>query len=192
VREAASQVSRLARWLAAIATMGCGSPTRADPLPNEPHDATTIEAAPALLASAPGSVSAGREIPLVLRSDPPAASSASASAGTAQAPPCSAKAKAALPLGEQTQVDNRLVYAVAASPIEICVQRAIYPLMRGDKGHRGHQLWATVVVRTTGDEATFDLGAGKFALFHGYRVDLGLVMPRFSDECDVWVKVRKE
>ena len=65
--------------------------------------------------------------------------------------------------------------------------------MRGDNGsHRGHQLWATVVLRTTGDEATFHLGAGKLARFHGYRVDLGMVMPSYSDECDVWVKVTKE
>jgi hypothetical protein len=34
-----------------------------------------------------------------------------------------------------------------------------------------------VVLRTTGDEASFDLGAGKFARFHGHRIDLGMEMP---------------
>jgi hypothetical protein len=87
--------------------------------------------------------------------------------------------------GSKTAVDLRTTY-VLSTGLRVCVDRANYPYAGPGKGHH---LFACVVAAEGKDVERFCGTGNSFANFHGYRIEVSLRKPRFTESSDVWLQI---
>jgi hypothetical protein len=88
-------------------------------------------------------------------------------------------------LDTRLAADLRTTYDVTGTGLQVCVDKAVYPYAAG----RGHKLLACYQVALGADHARFCGEGDSFVVWHGYRITVMLRTPRFTDSCDVWLRV---
>lgn len=80
-------------------------------------------------------------------------------------------------------------YAIGGTTLRVCVYRALYPYT-SRRGHRLYACYSAVmgsssnVTRVCGEERSF-------FEYRGYRIEVWMRTPRYTEESDVWLRVEK-
>ena len=80
-------------------------------------------------------------------------------------------------------------YSIRGTTLHVCVYRALYPY----SARRGHKLLACYAA-TTGSAKNVKRVCGEersFFDYRGYRVEVWMRTPRYTEESDVWLRVEK-
>lgn len=78
-------------------------------------------------------------------------------------------------------------YAIKGTDLRVCVYRALYPYSL----KKGHELWACYVA-ARGSKSKDVCGHGdSFLEYEGFRIEVRMRTPRYTEESDVWLRVEK-
>jgi hypothetical protein len=91
--------------------------------------------------------------------------------------------RGAITLNTQLAADLQTTYELGK--LRVCVRRADYPLMK----RGGHSLFSCFSVGFGKDQEQFCGEGSTFADFHGYRIQVSLRKPRYTESCDVWLQI---